>query len=69
MEQNELLKLSNDETIVVKPAGREGTVGVLSTAHYQSIMVQHLSDENSCKKPDLHRQQNTESPFKNSKKV
>ena len=47
MEQKELSKLSNDETIVIKPADKGGAVVILSTGHY--IQKTRL----------LHRQQNT----------
>ena len=61
MEQKDFLKLSNDETIVIKPADKGGAVVILSTGHYQSMIMQHLSDENTHKKTRLsHRQQNTE---------
>ena len=50
MEQKELSKLTNDENIVIKPAGKEGDVVILSTSHYQSMIMQHLSDENTRKK-------------------
>ena len=46
MEQKELLKLSNDETIVIKPADKGGGVAILSTGHYQSMITQHVLDEN-----------------------
>ena len=42
MEQKELLKLINDETIVIKPVdkggGGGGGVVIISTGHYQSII-------------------------------
>ena len=49
MEQKELSKLTNDETIVIKPADKGGVVVIVSTGHYQSIIMQHLSDENTYK--------------------
>ena len=52
MEQNELSKLSNDENIVIKPAVKGGAVVILSTGHYQSMIMQHLLDENTYKKLD-----------------
>ena len=52
MEQKDFLKLSNDETIVIKPADKGGAVVILSTGHYQSMIMQHLSDENTHKKLD-----------------
>ena len=42
MEQKELSKLSNDETIVIKPTDKTGAVVSLSTGHYQSMIMQHL---------------------------
>ena len=33
MEQKELSKLSNDETIVIKPADKGGAAVILSTKH------------------------------------
>ena len=50
MEQKELSKLTNDENIVIKPAGKGGAVVTLSTCHYQSMIMQHLSDENTNEK-------------------
>ena len=50
MEQKELSKLSNDETIVIKRADKGEAVVILSTGHYQSMIMQHLSDENTYKK-------------------
>ena len=50
MEQKELSKLSNDETIVIKPADKGGAVVILSTGHSQSMIMQHLWDENTYKK-------------------
>ena len=47
MEQKELSKLSNDETIIVKPAGKGGSVVILSTGHYQSMIMQQLLNENT----------------------
>ena len=70
MEQKELSKLTDHETIVIKPADKGGTVVTLSTGHYQRMIMQHLLDEITYKKPRLlHRQQHTERPFKISKKV
>ena len=34
VEQKELSKFSNDETIVIKPADKWGAVVILSTGHY-----------------------------------
>ena len=44
MEQKELSKLANDESIVIKPADKVGAVVLLSTGHYQSMIMQHLLD-------------------------
>ena len=52
MEQKDFLKLSNDKTIVIKPADKGGAVVILSTGHYQSMIMQHLPDENTHKKLD-----------------
>ena len=52
MEQKELSKLSNDETIVIKPADKGRAVVILSTGHYQSMIMQHLFNENTYKKLD-----------------
>ena len=52
MEQKELSKLTNYETIVIKPTDKEGAVVILLTGHYQSMLMQHLSDENTYKKLD-----------------
>ena len=45
MEQKELSKLTNDKTRVTEPAYKGGAVVILSTGHYQSMIMQHLSDE------------------------
>ena len=50
MKQKQLSKLSNDETIVIKPADKGGAVVILSTSHYQSLIMEHLSDGNTSKK-------------------
>ena len=52
MKQKELSKLSNNETIVIKPAEKGGAVVILSTGHFQSMIMQHLSDEITYKKLD-----------------
>ena len=52
MKQKELSKLSKNETIVIKPAEKGGAVVILSTGHFQSMIMQHLSDENTYKKLD-----------------
>ena len=46
IEQKELSKLSNDETIVIKPESKGKVVVILSTGHYQS-MILYLLDENT----------------------
>ena len=53
MEQKELSKLRNDEAIVIKPADKGGVVVILSIAHYQSIIIQHLLGENTYRKLDF----------------
>ena len=52
MEQKELSKLINDKTIAVKPANKEEAVLILSTGHYQSMIIKHLLDQNKYKNPD-----------------
>ena len=52
MEQKELSKLANDETIVITLAEKGEAVVILSTGHYQSMIMQHLLDENTYKKLD-----------------
>ena len=52
MKQKELSRLSNYETIVIKPGDKGEVVVILSTGHYQSMIMQHLSDENTYKKLD-----------------
>ena len=47
MEQKELSKLSNNETTVVKPADKGGAALIVWTGHYQSMIMQHLSNENT----------------------
>ena len=39
MEQKKLSKLTNDETIVIKPADKGGAVAILSTGHQQSMIM------------------------------
>ena len=41
MEQEELWKLSNDETIIIKPADKGRAVVILSKDHYQSMINIH----------------------------
>ena len=69
MEQKELWKLNNDETIVIKPADKGRAVVILSKGHYQSMIMQHLSHENTYKKLGSCLHSKTEWPFKISKKV
>ena len=45
MEQKELSKLSNVETIVVKPADKRGAVVILSIGDDQSLTMRHLLEE------------------------
>ena len=52
MEQKELSKLINGETILIKPADKGWPVVVLSTSHYQSMIMQHLYDEDTYTKVD-----------------
>ena len=52
MEEKELSKITNDETIVTKPAHKWGAVVILSTCHYQSMVMQYLLDENTYKMLD-----------------
>ena len=52
MKQKELSKLTNDETIAIKSADKGGAVVILPTSHYQSMIMQHLLDENTYKKLD-----------------
>ena len=52
MEQKELSKLRSDDTLVIKPADKGGAVVIISTSHHQSMIMQHLLDENTYKKPD-----------------
>ena len=47
MKKKELSKLSNDETIVIKPADKRKAVVILSTGHYRNTIVQHLLDEST----------------------
>ena len=52
VEQKELSKFSNDETIVIKPVDKGGAVVILSTGNYQNMIMQHLLDQNTYKKLD-----------------
>ena len=49
-EQKEPSKLSYNKTIVIKPTDMGGVVVILSRSHYQNIIMQHRSDENTHKK-------------------
>ena len=49
IEQKEISKLSNDETKVIKPADKGVAIVILSTGHYQSMIMQQLLDENTKK--------------------
>ena len=42
MKQKELSKLTNNESIVITLADKGGAVVILSTGHYQSMIMQHL---------------------------
>ena len=52
MKQKELSKLTNNESIVITLADKGGAVVILSTGHYQSMIMQHLLNENTYKKLD-----------------
>ena len=52
MEKGELFKLRNDEILVTKFADKAGAAVILSTEHYQSMIMQHLLDENTSRKLD-----------------
>ena len=52
MEQKELSKLINDKTIAVKPANKEEAVVILSTGHYQSMIIHLLLDQKKYKNPE-----------------
>ena len=53
MEQKELSKLINDETMVIKPADKGEVVVILSTGNYQGMIMKQLLDESIYKKLDL----------------
>ena len=44
--------MRNDETTVMKPENKMGTVVILSTGYYKSIIMQHLFDEYIFRKLD-----------------
>ena len=53
MEQRKLSKLRNAETIVIKLEDKRGGGGaavILSTGHYQNMIMQHVLEENRYKK-------------------
>ena len=52
MEHKELSKLSIGETIVIKLQDEGGAAVILSTDHYQSMIMQPMLDENTYKKLD-----------------
>ena len=54
-EQKELSKLTSNETIVIKSVHKGGAVRIFSTSHYQSMIMQSLSDENTYKKLDCEK--------------
>ena len=64
MEQKELSKLRNDETVVIKPAVRGEAIVTLSTGYYQRMIIQYLLQLASC--IDIKLQSNL---FKISKTV
>ena len=53
MEQKELSKLINDETMVIKPADKGEVVVILSTGNHQGMIMKQLLDESIYKKLDL----------------
>ena len=53
-EQSELSKLINSKAIIIKPADKGSAVVVLSTEHYQTMIMQHLDDASPYKKLDLN---------------
>ena len=52
MEQKELSKLRTEETIVIKPGDKWGAEVIVLTIHYQTMIIEHLLDENVYKKLD-----------------
>ena len=42
MEQKELSKLRNDEIVIIKPEEKGVAAVILSTSHYQSMIMKHL---------------------------
>ena len=58
IKQEELLKLRNDETTVVKHPDKGEAAVTLSAGHYQNMIMQHLLDEHTYTKLEtrlLHR--------------
>ena len=53
MEQKELSKLINDETMVIKPADKGGVVVILSTGNHQGMIMKQVLDESIYKKLDF----------------
>ena len=53
MEQKELSKLINDETMVIKPADKGEVVVILSTGNHQGMIMKQLLDESIYKKLDF----------------
>ena len=51
----------NDETIVIEPVDKGWAVVILSTGHYQSMIMQHLSYETRYKKLDSCMDSNIQS--------
>ena len=54
MEQKELSKLRTEETIVIKPGDKWGAEVIVLTIHYQTMIIEHLLDENAYKKLDSY---------------
>ena len=54
MEQKELSKLRTEETIVIKPGDKWGAEVIILTIHYQTMIIEHLLDENAYKKLDSY---------------
>ena len=50
MEQNELLKLRNNETMIIKPAGKGGAVVIFAKDYHKIMIIQHLLDEKMYKR-------------------
>ena len=52
MKQSELSKLISDRNIIIKPADEWDAVGVLSTEHYKTMIMQNLDDASTYKRLD-----------------